>query len=662
MSEGLRIGTHQYLDSIEFNKNYAAGLIPERNAVPFIRYKNSVVSSRPQTGIGGSPTITAAVVTTNITPIKGYQTWLFTKNAGDAQGEGWSVPFSVDLSGRAKVMKIEFDYMVASGTFNAGSKTVDSDLIVYIYDIDAAQLIEPSSFKLFSNSTTLTDKFSGYFQTSATSTNYRLIFHVASTNASAWALEVDNISISQSQYVYGTPITDWVAYTPTFNSGFTVGTGSNARNEWFWRRVGDKMEISGAFRLGSAGSSMGSGNFTFTLPSGFNADRAKMPQGDGFAYVGTGRLGDYSANAGYGEATVAFSSTSTTNTFFIPANNGSFGVVNGTTPYIWTVDDFGSVLFSVPIQGWSSSVRMSDGFEARDVVASLNCTFGSGAISIPNNTDTKVPLNIAAIDTVSAHDSANNRYIVRTSGFYRIKAFVTFDVVSTGWYRAIIRLNGTTDLAFGWQNVFVGTSNYNSVNAERVVRLNAGDFIELFTMHVSGAARNVRTESNMTFMDIERLASPQTTAQGEALSAIYAAPSGGVGQSIPNATDTIINFSVLEFDSHGSVTTGVSWRFTAQSAGTYEVSSFVQLAGGGGWGAGEEAYITLFKNGSGLARIGINIAQTTHTQSVNVTCAPRQVRLNAGDYIDLRIGQNSGAAIALVNAGSLNWVSIKKVG
>lgn len=143
------------------------------------------------------------------------------------------------------------------------------------------------------------------------------------------------------------------------------------------------------------------------------------------------------------------------------------------------------------------------------------------------------------------------------------------------------------------------------------------------------------------------------------VSAIY---NTAAGQSIANNTSTIIDFGTVEHDPSSRVTTGSAWKFTAEEAGVYEISSFVQLSGGGGWTAGEEAHITLFKNNSSIARLGLDVAQTAHTQTVPIICSPRQIFLAASDFIDLRITQNSGGAISLVNVASVNWVSIKKVG
>ena len=164
-----------------------------------------------------------AITTSSTNPLSDSNSFLFQKTGGaNDQGKGVSYDFTVDSASKAKVMKISFDYIVNSGTFTAGGigpSGADSDVIVYVYDITNSQLIQPSSFKLFSNSSTIPDSYSGYFQTSYNSTSYRLIFHQATTTTNNFELKIDSIKVERANYQYGTPITDWASYIPTF-TGF----------------------------------------------------------------------------------------------------------------------------------------------------------------------------------------------------------------------------------------------------------------------------------------------------------------------------------------------------------------------------------------------------------------------------------------------------------
>lgn len=68
-------------------------------------------------------------------------------------------------------------------------------------------------------------------------------------------------------------ITDWVTYTPSLvGSGITdIGTGVNAKNNGFWRRNGDSIDVRIQFRTGSSGVVIPGGTLTWGLPDGMTA-------------------------------------------------------------------------------------------------------------------------------------------------------------------------------------------------------------------------------------------------------------------------------------------------------------------------------------------------------------------------------------------------------
>ena len=99
------------------------------------------------------------------------------------------------------MLQISAEVAVLSGTFAAGSSTTDSDVTVWIYDVTNAVMIQPSTYKFFSNYA-LSSTFTGSFQSASNSTSYRLIFHVASTSASAFVLKMDQVSVAPTTYVY----------------------------------------------------------------------------------------------------------------------------------------------------------------------------------------------------------------------------------------------------------------------------------------------------------------------------------------------------------------------------------------------------------------------------------------------------------------------------
>lgn len=68
-------------------------------------------------------------------------------------------------------------------------------------------------------------------------------------------------------------------------------------------------------------------------------------------------------------------------------------------------------------------------------------------------------------------------------------------------------------------------------------------------------------------------------------------------QSIPGATWTIINYDTKEEDTHGAVTTGSGWIFTAPLSGLYNVSACAFVASGYTYVASETYAISIIKTG-----------------------------------------------------------------
>jgi hypothetical protein len=608
--------------------------------------------SRPVDGTGGSPSVT--IVTSNNNPLSGNRSLIITKPSANLQGQGVSYNFTIDNAAKARVLKIEFDYIVNSGTFNAGSNTADSDLIVYIYDVDANQVIEPSTFKLYANATNIADKFGGYFQTSADSTNYRLIFHVATTNSSSWSLKVDNVVVSPSKYVYGTPITDWQSYTPTVNG---LGTGSGTATG-LYRRVGGNVEIKFRFVKDSSNGS-GSSVVRFSLPAGIAVDTSRLT----IASSNVNACGYANSNGIEGtpnnfvtSAVLHAGYAGFPNEFTIsnPGAGGNAEYVGSDFRANSTLDGFATF----PVQGWSSSVKMSDGYEGREILVGLI----GGSAAGNNNVSQKITgMTLASYskDTTASWDAANSRFIVPVSGFYSIVAqgyFVNAGGANNGVNAILLHKNGSylTDVA---RRDSIATENQSTWSfasgSTAPVYLVAGDTLEFYAFQNSGVTRTF----NGYVFAISRISSPQTIGMNEVVAARYTSTAG---QSIPNNTGAIINFETKDYDTHNAVTTGTNWIFTAPVAGVYNLSSHVlydQFSVGG------TAFLTLYviKNGSFFADINRNVFSTYANTFYNVVNGSIDIKLNAGDTISVVTYNGTGANRNLYNASGYVWVAIHKV-
>lgn len=192
------------------------------------------------------------------------------------------------------------------------------------------------------------------------------------TAASAATAYFSNVSVGvQPQVGNGFAGTDWQAYTPTLTN-----FGTTTSNEFFWRRVGDSLEVQGRFVSGTtvsatAAISVPTGLTIGTLTSTSSVGRwaSSVPT----ASVSKG--GPILATSG--GTTVAWSADEyTTAIASLTARNASAFVGSG---------DAVSIFFRVPITGWSSNVTMADrALESYAADDGTNDVFGPNGALVPN--------------------------------------------------------------------------------------------------------------------------------------------------------------------------------------------------------------------------------------------------------------------------------------
>lgn len=590
----------------------------------FVPYNDGGVAF-PIDGTGGSPTVTTSITSTN--PLTGAKSYLLTKPASVVQGQGWSIPFTVDPSYRAKVLKISVDYIVNSGTFTAGSSTVYSDIIWYVYDVTNSTLIEPSSTKMLSNSSTLSDKFEATFQTSATGSSYRLIAHMATGFSTAFEIKIDNVTVSPSVYVYGTPITDWQPFTPT--GSWTTNTTYTGK----WRRVGDLKEYQ--YDLALTGTPTAT-NLSLNLPSGDVIDTSKLvsasvgvshiPNSGGKAFDGVSAVHNLASLYGGTTAVrVSYESTAT----------GQLANVTQAAPFTFNSGDTIQVSFAVPIVGLSASVQMSDSADTRILAAKYTLAVSTSITSgSPINFATKVEDTHGAVTTGAAW-----KFTAPISGLYSVTAIQNAN--GAHYYR--VYKNGVADDYLSG----APAANY-MISGKAQIRLNAGEYIDV------RPDASVTTQS-VTYITIEKIQGPSTIAASESVNLRY---TNTAGTSIANTGDVVVPFVTRDFDSHGSWVTDT---FTAQTSGKYEVNAKLSFASAT-YAAGNRMVASIYKNGSFYtygAYVSVAGAATMELGvSINDT-----VSMLAGDTLKIRVSNNRTAgATAIGTSGNSNSVNIKRIG
>lgn len=115
--------------------------------------------------------------------------------------------------------------------------------------------------------------------------------------------------------------------------------------------------------------------------------------------------------------------------------------------------------------------------------------------SIPDNTDTLIPMVISAGETHAGSLSTAGVFTAPAPGRYAVRAMVTFqDSMGIGSIvDAIIKKNGSTVVANGRIATFSATSNYYTAVAIDEVRLLQGETIGFYAKQNSGTGRTLTT-------------------------------------------------------------------------------------------------------------------------------------------------------------------------
>lgn len=593
-------------------KNYIVTGDAESGTTGFATYNGGTTS--PTSGTGGTPS--ATWTTTSSSVLEDSNSFLLTKGATNRQGDGVSYNFTINRKDQAKVMQISFNYLVSSGTFNAGTVSTASDVTVWIYDVTNSALIQPSSINLLSNSTTISDKFSATFQTASNSTSYRLILHIGSTNASAYTLMFDSIAVSPSSYIYGTPVTDWQTYTPTM-----TGLGTVTITDSFFKRVGDSIYIKGRFSLGTpTGATAAIG-----LPAGYVIDSGKMT----IQSTIEGNLTNNSAATvflplGVGaDTSVGFSNAASSGlSKLVGTSIGSSG------------NNIGYAIGPIPILGFSSSVQMSDQNDSREVS-------WVGYVA----TNQAVTANVTDIPLTSRKDThggwSGSSYTVKTPGNYIVTSVSSPTTAVTYYNQAYV--NGTVV-----RSIASSSGGANASGATVLTDLNVGDVISFR----SGVSLTVSSDTVSSFT-ITKISGSSTVGVNEVVTLSYV---NTAGTSI-GTTATIVPFATKEWDSHGLWNSTNANAFTARTADRYQVSVVLTNVGVN-LATNQGFFVDIYKNGTFYKHVGSGLG----TGVLNNHCVSGTVdiQLNAGEYFDVRA--ISSVATTLLTSNGYNSISVKRIG
>ena len=604
-------------DKSQFERNYITNGSALQNTAGWKTYSDS--GSVPVDCTGGSPSSTWTRNTSS--PIRYSQDFLWTKSGSTSrQGEGVSYAFTIDRADQAKALSFDWDYEIASGTY-VGDSTNGYDMGGYLYDVTNGTLIYPTSCQI--ENTGVIAHQHCEFQTSYNSTSYRACIHTQSTSTSNYTLQFSGFSITPNTHSTGSITTDWTAYTPVFTGLGTVGDIAVQS-----RRNGDSLEVKGNFQVGSPTGVTAKMTLGYKGVSGnVTIDSSKLASG-GFNELVGYRVSNQALAGSYD--VLVNPSTSTTELLWGHHNSSTGGTASqiGTDEFV--PNEFVSFYARVPILGWSTSQVLSSD-TATNVIAASYFTSGSVALTAGS------PIDFATKDFDlggNVTTGAAWKFTASVPGVYRVSAFLNTTSVSANLN---IYKNGALYKLLGTAN----TSAYSG--GSTMIELKGGDYID-----VRPSSSGTLATDNTQSISIERLSGPAQIAASETVMAYY-------GISVDRTPGTSqVNYDTKVIDTHGAVTTGASWKFTAPISGMYKVSGASNVSSGGG------GSLMVYKNGSAFGAVS---ALTTGVVNNTSALAGLVVPMVAGDYIDFR--PNIAGSTFQYGFGSpsqINYVVIERVG
>jgi len=551
-------------------------------------YVNSSPAATPEWNASTTQTSLTLTYSTGSALFSDNDQYLLVKGPGTLLGNGVrSGLYTLQPRHLGRVIQISFDYALTGA--NAGNYK-DGDLTVWISDTANSAVIQPTSYQIMKGGTDTPLRFVGSFQTPVNMTTFRVLIHEAvGTTSSAYNMKISDIKVGEPQYSVGAVITDWQSYTPTF-----TGLGSVTGIDYVWRRVGGYLEVIGKNINGTCtGSTIG-----ISLPSGL------VVQSNGNVYTET--VGECHRDLAGSQYTVIVLDGDTTFSIgFMESSTNPFAKITGTFS---SLNNMAMRMWAkVRIKGWGSSVAMSsDTGDGRVVAVKYNNTTNGATTSNTQpifwGTKEYDTHNTVTIGTAGSTYASGNAWKFTTpiSGYYRVTTSCALSS-SPGGIAVWVNNSQISYLSYGDQ----------SSNGSGTFKLNAGDILDV------RSDSTVTSDSGTTrFISIERIsAGTQQIAATETVAASY------YSAATQSSLTTQINFGTKIFDTHGAVTTGSSWKFTAPMSGKYLVHGKIQGGGGG---------CHLYKNGS------VFYYYISYFNNAGIANYTFSIDLIAGDYIDMR--------------------------
>ena len=622
--------------------NYITNPRATTDTTGYATYADAAATT-PADGTGGSANITFTRNTT--TPLRDGGDFKITKDAANRQGEGASFDFTIDNADKAKKHIISFDYDASHASY------ADDDVRIYIYDVTNTNLIRVNGEELKGGK----GKHYAQFQSASDSTSYRLIFHVSSTNASAYDVYLDEVSVGP-QGIHNAAISgngSDVAFIADTNAGQTIADDTITIIDF----EDVEHDSHNAYDSG-----------TYTVPV----------------------TGLYQINS-----SIMFGHTSEVDiseSMYIALK------VNGTSKRIqnWKegeLTDSATLYYSLQIScllklnkgdeitiqvyqatGVPYDLHHSNAYNSLDIhkIGSQVTAGGGSDVVFIGTTDvapTVATATYTAIDFINVERDSHGAfsggtYTVPESGTYKINSSLLYESTNEfdqGEVLSLdIKVGGAVKRRGHYKEVVVTDSNsvYYTTTVNATLELNKGDEVTIEAYQNSGVSLDLHTSNYHNFCDITKQASPQTVLENETVAMRYTSDAAA---TISNNTNTTLVFEDKDTDTHNAYnnSTGV---YTFPVSGYYSVDCKVGIYGRDSANS-TRVYIASSIDGSGSNDITLDTEAAAGVGAYAFFALDGSYTkyFNKGQTIEVFLHQNTGSSQDLYAGGNNVFLSIIRI-
>jgi hypothetical protein len=530
-------------------------------------------------------------------------------------GQSWKISLAYELDGSA----------------NFGP----TDLEIGLYDVTNDVFISAGLIP-----TTLIGQVlnTSFFVYPTTSTSYRLRIRAAAGSTTCVGnLRIADVSIAPQVAAQTPAIGSW----QPFPSDPISGDFTKSVNTWFWRRVGDSLEISGRVESSAAGTEL---PIILNIPFGLTIDLNKTTSLD-TAEFAIGVAGFYNHSVAADKTTSPSVRNATQIGFIVPLSNtlitsDSMTNLSGLACHI-----------TVPIASWSSSIAFSTEaieYASNDGSAgtAASTTYTTGQVYGPSG-------SVIPAANSNSGDATTTSYAVDF-----LRPLLSTDEIKLQVSEDGVRWMNVTEFAFA--STTIGNWSYGvrwsvdpSIKNRILVQFGNGGAYSAGAYQSGGVPWSA--QSPYRWRAVKRSGG----SLAEVPSLIYARVNFAVG--VANlSSPALISFLALEEDTHNAVVLGTPFKFTAPVSGRYQFNVEVCIVASAS--TTSTFVIALSKNEiSQFLVVRRDIAASWTTGVSWLTNGQRTLKLNAGDYISVMLSANVGANLS-VSAEGTSYCEVVRLG